>query len=120
MTARAAARRFHRISPDFTGDDYGELEAAVLALVPTNPEQLADFEQTVQAASADSGKRKLLARIIEFLPYRARVARLAPWAFMVSLELLKAAPEINPNDIGVLTMILMVVLYLLPPRSGSC
>ena len=44
------------------------------------------------------------------------MARLAPWAVfvMVSLELLKAAPEINPNDIGVLTMILMVVLYLLP------
>ena len=39
---------------------------------------------------------------------------------MLSLELLKAAPEINPNDIGVLTMILMVVLHLLPPRSGSC
>ena len=27
---------------------------------------------------------------------------------------------LNPNDIGLLTMILMVVLYLLPPRSGSC
>ena len=50
------------------------------------------------------------------------MARLAPWAVfvMVSLELLKAVPEINPNDIGVLTMILMVVLYLLPSRSGSC
>ena len=50
------------------------------------------------------------------------MARLAPWAVfvMASPELLKAAPEINPNDIGVLTMILIVVLYLLPPRSGSC
>jgi hypothetical protein len=38
---------------------------------------------------------------------------------MVSLDLLNVAPELNPNDIGVLTMILMVVLYLLPPRSGS-
>ena len=37
---------------------------------------------------------------------------------MVSLDLLKAAPELNPNDLTVLTMILMVVLYLLPPRSG--
>jgi len=32
----------------------------------------------------------------------------------VSLDMLKVAPENNPNDIGVLTMILMVVLYLLP------
>jgi len=38
---------------------------------------------------------------------------------MVSLDMLKVAPEINPNDISVLTMILMVVLYLLPPRAGS-
>jgi hypothetical protein len=38
---------------------------------------------------------------------------------MVSLYMLKVAPEINPNDLLVLTMILMVVLYLLPPRSGS-
>jgi hypothetical protein len=33
---------------------------------------------------------------------------------LVSFDMLKAAPEINPNDITVLTMI---VLYLLPPRT---
>jgi hypothetical protein len=33
--------------------------------------------------------------------------------------MLKVAPEITPNDIGVLTIILMVVLYFLPPRAGS-
>lgn len=60
--------------PDFTGDDYGEPEGAVLALVLANREQLADIEQTVQVASAGSGNRKLLARIIEYLS----VARCCP------------------------------------------
>lgn len=107
--------------PDFTGDDYSALETTVLALVPTNPEQLAGIEQAVEAASADPENRKLLARITDRLPSRTELARLTPWAVfvMVSLEMLKVAPEINPNDIGVLTMILMVVLYLLPPRAGS-
>jgi hypothetical protein len=107
--------------PDFTGDDYEALEAAVLALIPTTPEELADTEQAVEAASADPENRKLVARITERLPSRAQVAKLTPWAafVLVALDMLKVAPEINPNDIGVLTMILMVVLYLLPPRSGS-
>jgi len=107
--------------PDFTGDDYSALDAAVLALVPTNPEQLAGIEQVVEAASADPENRKLLAQITERLPNRTQLARLTPWGVfvMVSLDMLKVAPEINPNDIGVLTMILMVVLYLLPARSGS-
>jgi hypothetical protein len=107
--------------PDFTGDDYSALEAAVLALVPTDPEQLADIEQVVEAASADPENRKLVAKITERLPSRAQLARLSLWAVfvMVSLDMLKMAPELSPNDIGVLTMILMVVLYLLPPRSGS-
>jgi hypothetical protein len=107
--------------PDFTGDDYSSLEAAVLALVPTKPEELADLEQVVEAASADPENRKLVAGITDRLPSRAQVVKLTPWAVfvMVSLEMLRVAPEINPNDIGVLTMILMVVLYLLPPRSGA-
>jgi hypothetical protein len=107
--------------PDFTGDDYSALEDAVLALVPSNPEQLADIELAVQTASSDPGNRKLLARITERLPNRTQLARLTPWAVfvIVSLDMLKVAPEINPNDITVLTMILMVVLYLLPPRAGS-
>lgn len=107
--------------PDFTGDDYSALEAAVLALVPTDPEELADIEQVVESASADPENRKLLAKIIERLPTPAQLGRLSPWAVfvMVSLDMLKMAPQLNPNDIGVLTMILMVVLYLLPPRSGS-
>jgi hypothetical protein len=47
------------------------------------------------------------------------MAKLPPWGVfvLVSLEMLRVAPEVNPNDIAVLTMILMVVLYLLPPRS---
>ena len=107
--------------PDFTGNDYRALEHAVLALIPTKPEELADVEQAVETASADPESRKLVARITERLPSRAQVAKLTPWAVfvMVSLDVLKVAPELNPNDIGVLTMILMVVLYLLPPRSGS-
>jgi hypothetical protein len=107
--------------PDFTGDDYSALEAAVLALVPTDPEQLADIEQVVEAASADPENRKLVAKITERLPSRAHLVRLSPWAVfvMVSLDMLKMAPELSPNDIGVLTMVLMVVLYLLPPRSSS-
>lgn len=106
--------------PDFTGKDYRALERAVLALIPTKPEELADMEQAVEAASADPESRKLIARITERLPSRAQVAKLTPWAVfvMVSLDMLKVAPELNPNDIGVLTMILMIVLYLLP-RSGS-
>jgi hypothetical protein len=100
--------------PDFTGDDYSALETSVLALVPTTPEQLADIEQAVEAASADPENRELLARITDRLPSRTQLAGLTPWAVfvMVSLEMLKVAPEINPNDIGVLTIILMVVLYL--------
>lgn len=107
--------------PDFTGDDYSALETTVLALVPTSPEQLADIEQAVEAASADPENRKLLARITDRLPSRTQLAGLTAWAVfvMVSLEMLKVAPEISPNDIGVLTMILMIVLYLLPPRPGS-
>jgi hypothetical protein len=107
--------------PDFAGEDYSSLETAVLALVPTDPEELAGIEQGVEAASADSENRKLLAQITERLPSRIQLARLTPWAVfvMVSLEVLKEAPEINPNDIGMLTMILMVVLYLLPPHVGS-
>ena len=107
--------------PDFTGDDYSALETTVLAFIPTNPERLADIEQAVEAASADPENRKLLARITDRLPSRTRLAGLTPWAVfvMVSLEVLKVAPEINSNDIGVLTMIVMVVLYLLPPRAGS-
>ena len=106
--------------PDFTGDDYEALEDAVLALIP-QPEVLAELEQAVKAASEDSESRKLVARITERLPSRAQVVKLTPWALfvMVSLDLLKVAPELNPNDLSVLTMILMVVLYLLPPRSGS-
>jgi hypothetical protein len=109
------------LMPDFTGDDYRALETTVLALVPTNPGQLADIEQAVQAASADPENCKLLSRITDRLPSRTQIARLTPWtAFViVSLEMLKVAPEINPNDIGMLTMILMVVLYLLPPGAGS-
>lgn len=107
--------------PDFTGEDDSLLETAVLALVPTDPEELASIEQGVEAASADPENRKLLAQITERLPSRTQLAGLTPWAVfvMVSLEVLKEAPEINPNDIGMLTMILMVVLYLLPPRAGS-
>jgi hypothetical protein len=107
--------------PEFTGDDYSALWARVLAFVPTKPEELAAAERTAGVASADPENRKLVARIIEHLPSRTQVAKLTPWTVfvMVSLDLLKVAPEINPNDIGVLTMILMVVLYLLPPRSGS-
>jgi hypothetical protein len=107
--------------PDFTGDECSSLEAAVLALVPTSPEELATIEQSVEAASADPENRKLLAQITERLPNRTQLARLTPWTVfvMVSLEVLKEAPEINPNEIGMLTMILMVVLYLLPPRAGS-
>ena len=107
--------------PDFTGDDYGALWATVRALIPTKPEKLAAAERTIEVASADPENRKLVARITEHLPSRTQVAKLTPWAVfvMVSLDLLKVAPEINRNDIGVLTMILMVVLYLLPPRSGS-
>ena len=107
--------------PDFTGDDYSALETSVLALIPANPEQLADIEQAVEAASADPKNRKLLARITDRLPSRTQVIGITPWAVfvMVSLEMLKVAPEINPNDIGVLAMILMIVLYLLPPRAGS-
>jgi hypothetical protein len=107
--------------PDFTGDDYSGLEEAVLALVPTNPEQVTVIEQAVEAASAVPENRKLLARITERLPNRTQLTRLTPWGLfvVVSLDMLKVAPEINANDIGVLTMILMVVLYLLPPRSGT-
>jgi len=124
MTAMRASFEQSRpvvLVPDFTGDDYTALVAAVLALSPTTPEQLADIEQAVEAASADPENRKLVARITERLPSRAQGAKLTPWAVfvMVSLDMLKVAPELNPNDIGVLTMILMVVLYLLPPRPGS-
>lgn len=107
--------------PDFTGEDYGALEATVLALIPAEPAELADMERAVEVASADPENRKLVARITERLPSRAQLAKLTPWAVfvMVSLDMLKVAPEINPNDISVLTMILMVVLYLLPPGSGS-
>jgi hypothetical protein len=106
---------------DFTGDDYGALETTVLAFIPANPEQLADIEHAVEAAAADPENRKLLACITDRLPSRTQLAGLTPWAafVMVSLEMLKVAPEINPNDIGLLTMILMVVLYLLPPSAGS-
>lgn len=105
--------------PHFTGDNYKALERTILVLAP-KPEELAEVEQAVEAASADPENRKLVARIAERLPSRAQVAKMTPWAVlvMVSLELLKVAPEINPNDIGALTMILMVELYLLPPRSG--
>lgn len=48
--------------PDFSGDDYSALEDAVLALVPTNPEQLADIEQVLEAASANPGPRASTAR----------------------------------------------------------
>jgi hypothetical protein len=107
--------------PDFTGEDYSGLEAAVLALVPTDPEQLADIEQVVKAASVDPENRKQLAKIVERLPTRAQLTRLSSWAVfvIVSLDMLKLAPDLSLNDIGVLTMILMVVLYLLPPRLGS-
>ena len=107
--------------PDFTGEDYSGLEATVLALIPTTREQLAGTERAVEEASTNPENRKLAARISERLPSRAQVAKLTPWAVfvMVSLDMLKVAPEINLNDIGVLTMILMVVLYLLPTRSGS-
>ena len=60
--------------PDFTGDDYSALEAAVLDLVPTNPGQLADIEQAVEAASADPENRELLANISERLPNRTQLA----------------------------------------------
>lgn len=106
--------------PDFTGDDYEALEDAVLALI-SQRNALAHLEQAVKAATVDPESRKLVVRITERLPGRAQVVKLTPWAVfvMVSLDLLKVAPELNPNDIGVLTMILMVVLYLLPPRPGS-
>jgi len=107
--------------PDFTGDDCSSLEAVLLTLVRTNAEELAEAEQIVEAASADPENRKLVARISERLPSRAQAVKLGPWALLVvvSLDLLKVAPELNPNDINVLAMILMVALYLLPPRSGS-
>jgi len=107
--------------PDFTGEDYNSLETAVLALVPTDPDELVGIEQDLEAASAGAENRELLAQITERLPSRTQLARFTPWAvvIIVSLEVLKEAPEINPNDIGMLTMILMVVLYLLPSRAGS-
>ena len=79
------------------------------------------MERAVEAANSDPENRKLVARIIECLPNRTQMLKLGPWAVfvMASIELLKVAPDINPNDIAVLTMILMIVLYLLPPRSGS-
>jgi hypothetical protein len=107
--------------PDFTGDDYRALNATVWALIVTNLRKLAEVEQVVEVASADPESRRLVARISEHLPSRAQVAKMTPWAVlvMVSIAMLKVAPEINPNDIAMLAVILMVVLYLLPPRSGS-
>jgi hypothetical protein len=121
MLASFEQSRPMALLPDFTGDDHGTLEAAVLALIPTTSEQFANVEQAVEEASADPENRELVARISARLPRHAQVARLTPWAVfvVVSLDMLKVAPEMNPNDIGVLTMILTVVLYLLPPRSGS-
>jgi hypothetical protein len=106
--------------PDFTRDNYSALQDSIQALI-SKPEELAEVEQAVEAASADPESRKLVARITERLPSRAQVAKLTPWAVfvLVSLDMLKVAPDINPNDMVVLTMILMVMLYLLPPRSGS-
>jgi hypothetical protein len=106
---------------DFPADDYDSLAASVLALIPKAPEQLADIEKAVETASADLENPELLARITRRLPDRTQLAHLTPWAVfvLVSLATLKAAPEINPNDIGVLTVILMIVMYLLPPRAGS-
>ena len=73
------------------------------------------------AGRRDLGRHNLLASITDRLPSRTQLAGLTPWAVFVtvSLEMLKLAPEINPNDIGLLAMILMVVLYLPPPRPGS-
>jgi hypothetical protein len=106
---------------DFLGGDSDSLETAVLALLPTDPEQLVGIEETVETASADPGNRELLTRIAQRLPDRAHVAHLTPWAVFVlaAVAMLTAAPEMNPNDIGALTIILMIVLYLLPPRAGE-
>jgi hypothetical protein len=122
LGARGAGKSYPGVLlPDFTGDDYSALEATVVSLVVTDRAALAEVERAVEVASTDPESRKLVAQIAEHLPNRAQVAKLTPWAalVMVSAAMLKIAPEINPNTIAMLAIIVAVVLYLLPPRSGS-
>jgi hypothetical protein len=106
--------------PDFSGDDFSQLESAVLSLMPTTAEEVENIERAVVDTSADPESRKIIARLAEHLPNRSEVATMTTWAgfLAVALYLMEMAPEIDPNRIAMLAVI-VAVWTVIVQRHGS-
>ena len=107
--------------PDFSDTNWASLESAVISLLPASPEQIAELEQAVLEGSTDPQNRKAAHRLATSLLSRAQWRNLAPWATITAVAgaMLKLADDVTSNQLLMLTIIVMVVLWAMPPpRSG--
>lgn len=96
--------------PDFTGDDYSQLESAVLSLFPATAEEVQNVEHTIADASADPEARKIIARFADHMPDRSEIARMTTWAgfLVVAAYMYEIAPGMDANRIAMLAVIVAV------------
>jgi hypothetical protein len=106
--------------PDFSGDDFSQLESAVLGLLPTTAEEVENVERIVVQTRTDPEYRKIIARLADHLPDRSEIARMATWTSFLAVAsyLIEMAPEIDANRIAMLAVIVAVWAVLVQrPRS---
>jgi hypothetical protein len=106
--------------PDFTGDDWSDLESAVVSLLPTTAREIENVERIAADAVANPDNRRLVDRIAEHLPDRSEIPNMATWAgfFAVAAYLLKVAPDMSSNQIEMLGIIVAIWIALVQrPRS---
>jgi hypothetical protein len=106
--------------PDFSGDDFSQLESAVLGLLPRTTDEVENVERIVVEASADPENRKFIAEVANRLPDRSKIVRMATWVgfLMVASYLIEIAPEMNANRIAMLA-VAVAVWAVLDQRSRS-
>jgi hypothetical protein len=106
--------------PDFSGDDFSQLESGVLGLLPRTAEEVENVERIVVQTGSDPENRKIMTRLADHLPDRSEIARMTTWTsfLIVASYLIKMAPEIDTNRIAMLAVIVAVWAVLVErPRS---
>jgi hypothetical protein len=96
--------------PDFSGDDFSELESAVISLLPATTGEVQEIERTVARASSDPESQNFIARLVSHFPDSSQIGTMATWTgfLAVAAYLLKIAPEMDGNRIAMLAVIVAV------------
>lgn len=110
MEAMSANSRSVVLLPDFSGDDFSQLESAVVGLLPGTAEELENIERIAAETGADPENQKLVARLADHLPDRSGIVKMATWTGFLTVAgyLMKVAPEINANRVAMLAVLVAV------------